>query len=367
MKRSSLLFAVFCALSLGVVAVRAQTPAGTSSDREVFDPALNDIISPDARPELVKGGFLFTEGPVWVQHGDIGYLIFSDTGANKIMKLTPDGSASVYLSPAGYQGPLDGVMMLTVGSLMNNGLGKTNPLYHQFAMIGSDGLALDPRGRLVICNFGGRSVDRIEKNGKRVVLADSYEGKRFNGPNDVIVKNDGTIYFSDMWAGLRRGEKDPLKGLDYSALFMIKDGKVSRVTTDILETNGVALSPDQKYLYANTDRQDTINRYTIQPDDTLADSQQVVDISTPGNRHGNTDGLKVDSQGNIYSSGPGGLWIISPEGKPLGVIPFPEGAVNFTFGDADLKTLYMTSRTSVYKIRVKIPGSRIVGSFKVGH
>ena len=333
----------------GVRVATAQNP----SDRAVvrLDPALDALVSPDAKLEVVKGGFGFTEGALWVQKGKNGYLLFSDIPANVIYKWTPDGKLSVYLDHSGYTGQ----DVWRVGFIQTNGKDRNDPLFEEFPMIGSNGLALDRQGRLIIATWAGRSIDRIENNGKRTVLADRYEGKRFGGTNDVVVKKDGSIYFTDGFGGLRLREKDPKKELDFGGVYMLRNGKVSRVITDIPNTNGLAFSPDEKYLYANGSRDKFVKRYEVQPDGTLVNGTMFIDISkdpTPGI----TDGLRVDSKGNLYETAAGGVWIISPEGKHLGTILTPELAANVEFGDADRKTLYIAARTSIYKIRVNTPG-----------
>jgi gluconolactonase len=242
-----------------------------------------------------------------------------------------------------------------VGFEQTNGKDASDPLFEKFFMIGSNGLALDREGRLVIATWAGRSIDRIEKNGKRTVLAERFDGKQFNGPNDVIVKKNGTIYFTDTYGGLRQREKDPRKGLDSQGVYMIRDGKVRLVIDDIPNPNGLALSPDEKYLYANGSRDKYVRRYRVLPDDTVTDSQMFIDISgdkTPGI----TDGLKVDVKGNVWESAAGGVWIISPEGRHLGTILTPELVANVEFGDPDHKTLYIAARTGIYRIRVNVEG-----------
>jgi len=181
--------------------------AQKASDKPVVrvDPGLDALVSPNAKLELVKSGFGFTEGALWVQNGKSGYLLFSDIPANVIYKWTPDGKVSVYLDHSGYTGQ----DIWRVGFIQTNGKDRNDPLFEEFPMIGSNGLALDRQGRLIIATWAGRSIDRIEKNGERTVLADRYEGKRFNGTNDVIVKKDGSIYFTDGFGGLRLREKDP--------------------------------------------------------------------------------------------------------------------------------------------------------------
>jgi gluconolactonase len=334
---------------LAVSFAAAQTASDTAVVR--LDPALDALVAADAKVELVKGGFGFTEGPVWVQKGKTGYLLFTDIPGNVIYKLTPDGTASVYLYNAGYNGP----DLWRWGGIQNNGFERTDPRFEEFAMIGADGLTLDRQGRVIIAAFAGRSLVRLEPNGKRTVLADSYDGKRFNGPNDVVVKRDGGIYFTDTYGGLRLRDKDPRKGLDYNAVFLWKDGKLTLLISDMPQTNGLAFSPDEKYLYVNGSRGNYVRRYEVRPDDTLANGAMFIDMSKETER-GITDGLRVDVRGNLYETGPGGVWIISPEGKHLGTIRAPEQATNVGFGDADRKTLYIAARTSIYKIRVLTPG-----------
>ena len=324
----------------------AQAPAGRSVEK--LDPALDAIISADSKIEVAKTGFEFVEGINWVPQGKSGYLLFSDLSENAVKKMTPDGNVTVYLAQSGYHGAINSQMMLTVGGEIVNG-------DHRRISIGSDGLTLDNQGRLIICTYSGRTVERLEKNGKRTVLADNYEGKRFNGPNDVVVKKDGAIYFTDSILGLRNREKSTVMGLDFEGIFMIKNGKVTLVVKDIPLTNGLAFSPDEKYLYANVRFTQHIRRYDVQPDDTMTNSRLLVDMSAD-KRPGNADGMRVDSAGNIFSTGPGGIWIVSPEGKHLGTILMPQNATNMTFGDPDLKTLYITAQSSIYKIRVNTPG-----------
>ena len=348
MKLVIAVIATFLTLT-GIAPVAAQQP----SDKPLvkLDPAFDALVSPDTKLNLVKTGFGFTEGALWVQKGKSGYLLFSDIPANVIYKWTPDGKVSIYLDHSGYTGQ----DIWRVGFIQSNGKDRNDPLFEEFPMIGSNGLALDRQGRLIIATWAGRSIDRIEQNGKRTVLADRYEGKRFNGTNDVIVKRDGSIYFTDGLGGLRLREKDPRKELDFNGVYMLRDGKVTRVITDIPNTNGLAFSPDEKYLYANGSRDKFIKRYEAQPDGTLINGMMFIDISkdpTPGI----TDGMRVDSEGNLYETAAGGVWVISPEGKHLGTILTPELAANVEFGDPDRKTLYIAARTSIYKIRVNTPG-----------
>src|SRR6266851_3227911 len=279
-----------------------------------LDPALDALVSPDAKVELVKGGFGFTEGPVWVQKGKEGYLLFTDIPGRAVWKLTADGKASVHLDNVGYSGP----EAWRWGPVSNNGFDKTDPRFEEFAMIGADGLTLDRQGRLILATFAGRSLMRIENDGKRTVLADRWEGKRFGGPNDVVVKSNGAIYFTDTYGAFRLRDKDPRKELDFTGVYMWKDGKLSLLVKDMPMVNGLAFSPDEKYLYVNGSRDNYVNRYEVQADGTLANGKLFIDMK--GTEPGITDGLRVDTKGNLYETGPGGVWIISPEGKHLGTI-----------------------------------------------
>jgi gluconolactonase len=352
MKKCCVLVTVFCVMTIGLVLGRAQ-----SNEPSVLklDPALDALVSPDAKLVPVKSGFGFTEGLTWKQEGKTGYLLFSDISANVINKMTPDGTVSVVVDQSGYHGPWTGDRMMTVGHSQNNGKDPKDPQFREFIMIGSDGVTLDPQGRIVFCTFPGRSVERIEKDGKRVVLADRFEGKILNGPNDLIVKKDGAIYFTDTFTDRLR-EKDPRTELRYAAVYMIKDGKVTlAIKDDDPSPNGIALSPDEKILYV-TAPGSTIRRYDVQPDDTVTNAKVLIDMSTDKSGPGGPDGMRVDSKGNVYSSGPGGVWIISPEGKHLGTIRMTERFASFGFGDADYKTLYIGGRTTIYKIPMRVEG-----------
>ncbi|HKA33846.1 MAG TPA: SMP-30/gluconolactonase/LRE family protein [Candidatus Binatia bacterium] len=344
---------IFLAAAVALLSAAAYAAAQKIPEKAVvaIDPSLDALVSPDAKLELVKGGFGFTEGALWVQQGKSGYLLFSDIPANVIYRWTPDGKVSVHLDHSGYAGR----DIWRVGFIQTNGKEKSDPLYEEFPMIGSNGLALDRQGRLVIATWAGRSIDRIEKNGKRTVLADRYEGKRFGGTNDLVVKKDGAIYFTDGYGGLRQRENDPKKELDFAGIFMLRDGKVTRIIYDIARPNGLAFSPDEKYLYANGGRDKFIKRYEVQADGTVANGRMFIDIS-PDQTPGITDGMRIDSKGNVYETAAGGVWVISPEGKHLGTILTPELAANVEFGDPDRKTLYIAARTSIYKIRVNTPG-----------
>jgi gluconolactonase len=337
-------------LWVGGTAAQADKPADKPVTK--LDPTLDELISPDAKMEEVRTGYGFTEGLVWVPQGRTGYLLLSDMPANVIYKLSIDGKQqSVFLDRSGYTDR----DTWRVGFMQTNGKAKDDPKYEEFPMIGSNGLTLDRQGRLVIATWAGRSIGRIEHNGKRVTLTDGFEGKRFNGTNDLVVKKDGSIYFTDDTGGLRKRDDDPRRGVQFSGVFMWKDGKTSAVIRDIPHTNGLAFSPDEKILYANGSRDRFLRAYDVQPDGTLTDGRMLIDLNNDP-RPGITDGMKVDIKGNIWESGPGGIWIISPQGKALGHIQVPELVANVAFGDPDYKTLYIPARTSVYKLRVNVRG-----------
>lgn len=349
MNISHFIVSVLMATTFLIGTAHAQTPVDKPVDSR--DSLMDSLVSPDARVELLATGFGFTEGVTWVQQGATGYLLFSDMPANVIYRWAPNGKVDIYLEKSGYQKP----DIWRVGMEFTNGKPKDDPSFEKFNMIGSDGMALDRQGRLVIATWAGRSIERIEKDGKRTVLADRYNGKRFGGPNDVVVRKDGSIYFTDTFGGLLKLDKDPTKEIGINAIYMIRDGKVTRVVDDIANTNGLAFSPDEKFLYANDSIDRFIRRYSVKEDGTLTDSTLFINLNNE-KKEGITDGMKADSLGNLWTSGPGGIWVISPAGKPLGVISTPEEVTNLVFGDANRKTLYISAKTSIYKIRVRVPG-----------
>ena len=317
--------------------VGAGVPVETKIDRR--DPALDAIVPPDARIERVASGFQFTEGPVWVRATDSasGYLLFSDPNANTIYRWSQDGQVSVFRTKSGYKGSDIG-------------------LYKQ---PGSNGLTLDREGRLIIDEHGNRRVTRLEKNGQLTVLADRFEGKRLNSPNDLVLRSDGVLFFTDPPFGLPQFHADPRRELPFTGVFSLKEGVLRLASQDLTGPNGLAFSPDEKYLYVtNWDpARKVVMRYEAQSDGTLRNGTVFFDMAgAPGEEA--LDGLKIDRRGNLYASGPGGLWIISPEGRHLGTISGPELAANFAWGDDDGKTLYMTARTGVYRLRLQVEGIR---------
>jgi gluconolactonase len=300
----------------------------------------DNIIAPNTAIEKIAEGFSFTEGPVW--HPD-GFLLFSDPNLNVIYRYNPiNKNVTIYQSHSGYTGT-------DIGTL---------------GQPGSNGLAIDAEGRLVVCQHGNRRLIRHELKGPVTILADKVDGKRLNSPNDVVIKSDGTIYLTDPPYGLAKNYQDAKKELDYQGVIMIKDGKVTTVAKDCGGPNGIAFSPDEKYLYvSNWDIRDIhhtkdIWRYDVQPDGTLKNGKIFYSFNYTLDDEA-LDGLKVDIAGNVFSSAPGGVYIISPDAKLLGKIECPERPANMAWGDADGKTLYLTAHTGLYKIKT-ITGGKIV-------
>ncbi|MGB7284487.1 MAG: SMP-30/gluconolactonase/LRE family protein [Candidatus Acidiferrum sp.] len=338
-----ILYFIILAVSLPFRCV-GQAPPGGSIAR--LDPALDRLVAPGTKIEKIAGGFKFVEGPVWVRKP--GYLLFSDIPANVINKWTPDGKVSPVVSPSGFTGTDDSL----VGVPITNG-------FETVYLIGSNGVTLDKQGRIVFAAHGDRAIVRIEKNGKRTVLADRYEGKRLNSPNDLVYRSDGTLYFSDPTAGLRPiNHQFPQKELPFNGVYLItKDGTLRLATKEVTFPNGLAFSPDEKYLYVDDTAKKLITRFEVQADGSLGPGSLFFDMS-PFKEPGVADGMKLDKKGNLYCTGPGGILVISPEGKLLGTITAPELPANLAFGDSDGKTLYMAARTGLYRMRVKVEGIR---------
>lgn len=296
---------------------------------ERHDAALEAIVPKDAVFERIARGFQFTEGPVWVKDG--GYLLFSDPNANTIYRWTPDGQVTVYRTKSGYSGPDSG----------------------EYGQPGSNGLALDREGRLTICEHGRRRVVRLERNGSVTVLADRFEGKRLNSPNDLAYRSDGTLYFTDPPFGLPAYHDDPRRELPFYGVYALADGVLRVVAKDLLGPNGIAFSPDERFLYiANWDpARKIVMRYPVRPDGSLEAGRVFFDMGAAPEAEA-LDGIEVDPDGNLFVSGPGGVWILSPEGVHLGTIRLPEPPANFAFGGADGRTLFLTARTSVVRVRL---------------
>jgi gluconolactonase len=218
---------------------------------------------------------------------------------------------------------------------------------------------LDPNGLLTINEHGNRRVTRLERTGQITVLADRYDGKRLNSPNDLVYRSDGTLYFTDPPFGLPQAFDDARKELPFSGVYMVKDGQVTLLTKELSGPNGIAFSPDERYLYVdNWDlKRKVLMRYQVNSDGTIVNGKVFYDFTKDPEMVA-LDGIKVDQQGDVYVSAPGGVWILSPAGKALGRIVPPEHDANFTFGDADGRSLYLTASTGLYRLHVNVPGIR---------
>ena len=299
-----------------------------------LDPAIDAIVPPNPKLFKLADGFQFTEGPVWMKNGD---FLFSDPNANKIYKYAANGTLSVFKKNSGYSSK-------DVG---------------EYSQPGSNGLTLDAEGRLTINEHGNRRVTRVEKDGRLTVLVDRFEGKRLNSPNDLVYRSDGTLFITDPPFGLPKIYEDRRKELPYSGVFALYKGQLKLVSTDLKGPNGIAFSPDEKYLYiGNWDPEKKIvMRYEVNPDATLANGKIFFDMTGAAGENA-IDGIKVDQQGNLYVSGPGGLWVLSPAGKHLGTIKAPKHPHNMAWGGEDGKSLYLAAQSGLYRMPLNISGIR---------
>jgi gluconolactonase len=334
----------------------ALTPSEVNVEVVRNDPAMDEIAGPNPKVFKLADGFKFTEGPVWIDK-DGGYLLFSDPNANTIYKYTPkDGKLEPFRTPSGYSGAD----------------------VAEYSQPGSNGLTLDPQGRLTINQHGNHRVVRDENDGTQTVLADSYQGKRLNSPNDLVYRSDGTLFFTDPPFGFPKLFNDARKQLPFSGVYSLFNGKLQLVSKDFTGPNGIALSPDEKYLYVGNwprsltgqqlrkedepageigDKHKAIMRYEVERDGTLKNGKLFFDFTNAAGEDG-LDGIKVDQKGNLYVSAPGGLWVISQEGKHLGTMITPHHVHNMAWGDADGKTLYLCARSGLYRIHLNIAGVR---------
>jgi gluconolactonase len=328
---------VHCALCFAVsVLPLAAQPALIGSIRRL-DADLDNIVPRNAVIEKVAGGLQFAEGPVWVRDG--GYLLFSDIPANAIMKWSPSGQLTLFRKPVFARNFTEGIQ------------------------IGTNGLTLDREGRLIACEHGNRRVSRTEKNGTIMTLADHYLGKRFNSPNDVVCKSNGDLYFTDPNSVARRNPPDPhgdfKQDLDFNGVYRITAaGKLDLLTRELTYPNGLAFSPDEKQLYiANSRPAKFWMVYDVKPDGALANGRKFFDLSNDTGQ-AVPDGMKIDRAGNVFATGPGGVLILSPQGKHLGTIELPEIPANCGWGDANERTLYITARTNLYRIKKAAGGKQ---------
>jgi gluconolactonase len=316
--------------SAGPVAI---TPSEVNVEVIRHDEAINKIIGPNPKVFKLAEGFKFTEGPVWTKEG----LLFSDPNANTIYKYSKAGNLSVFRTPSGYSG--------------------TD--ISEYRQPGSNGITLDPQGNIAFNQHGNRRVVKMEKDGSETVIADRFEGKRLNSPNDLVYRSDGTLFFTDPNFGLPKFGDDPRKELPHAGVYSLYKGKLQLLTKDFTGPNGIALSPDEKYLYVGNwdDNKKTVYRYDVKPDGSVTNGILFFDFTTIKGEDA-IDGVKVDTEGNVYVSAPGGLQIVSPEGKHLGTIVTPQHVHNMAWGDDDGKTLYLCARNGLYRIRLNIAGVR---------
>jgi len=300
-----------------------------------LDPTFDELVPKDAQLEKLADGFTFTEGPIWRPSG---VLWFSDVVGNVVRQYSPsDGKVTEILNPGGYDGK---------GNLPAGGYN------------GPNGMTADKDGAVLLCQHGYRRIVRISKDMKITTVVDKYQGKRLNSPNDVVYRSDGSFYFTDPPYGLPKGDDDPAKELKFNAVFRMGKGKLQPVIKDLTRPNGIAFSPDQKTLYiGNTDEKNKIwMAYDVADNGTVSNGRVFFDVNSE-KEEGMPDGLKIDEKGNMWASGPGGIWVFSPAGKHLGTIKMPEVPANCNWGD-DWKSLYITARTGLYRIKLSVAGEK---------
>jgi len=305
------------------------------------DPRFDALIPKDARVEILAGGYDWCEGPVWIKDG--GYLLWSIIPPNKICRWKEGEGVSIYLKPSGLTGPKDL---------------RPEP--------GSNGLLLDPQGRLVLCQHGDRRMARMDAPlsapaPKFVTLADNYEGKKLNSPNDAVYHSSGALYFTDPPYGLVNRMEDTTKELPFQGVFRLgTDGKLTLLTKDVTRPNGIAFSPDEKTLYISSSDPDKAVwlAFEVKADGTLGASRIFADMTKDvGKTKGLPDGMKVDIHGNLFATGPGGLHVFAPDGTLIGQIVLPEGCSNLCFGGRARNRLFMTASRSVYAVYLNIRGA----------
>ena len=327
---SSVRRASLVALSVvaGVSIAAAASTGETRIDR--LDPALDSIIAPGTKIERVATGFKFTEGPLWRQ----GRLWFSDLQDDKVLAVTPDGKVEVLIPHAG-------------------GLDPFPPDSYR----GSNAMVTDKDGSVLLVQQGGRKIVRLDAQLRPTVVLEKYAGKKLNSPNDLVFAPDGALWFTDPPFGLPQAEKDPAKELTFNGVYRYADGKLEAVIKDLALPNGLAFSPDGKTLYvANFGPERFVTAYEIGAGGAVKSAHELIRYADDEKRPGGPDGLKVDSAGNIWTTGPGGIRIITPQGKVLGQIALPEVAANLGFAEQG-KTVYITASSSIYRLRLRTPGT----------
>lgn len=335
--RSTVLTGVLLSLMLlSVSTLEAQDHSVPTIGKLVSEsPEFDKLVAPGTRIELLASGLEWCEGPIWIKDG--GYLLFSDIPRNSLMKWKEGEGMSLFMKPSGYTGLVD--------------YGREP---------GCNGNTLDHQGRLISCEHGDRRVSRLYQDGGKKTIADNYQGKRLNSPNDVVVKSNGDIYFTDPPYGLPKHEDDARRELDVFGVYRVKpEGAITLLTKELVKPNGLAFSPDEKVLYVSqSDPQRAIwMKYPVREDGTLgpgtvfADVTQLVD-QLPGL----PDGLKIDRHGNLFATGPGGVHVFSPDGKHLGRIDTGQKTSNCNWGD-DGSTLYITADHYLVRIKTQTKGA----------
>ena len=322
------------AMSAGIVAISASVaqtpPAAPVSEVVRVDPALDALIAPDAQIEKVATGFKFVEGPMWRQ----GRLWFSDVGGEEIRAVTPDGKVELLVDHAGgYPNPKPG---------------KT---------LGPNAMATDKDGTIVYAQQGGRNLSRLDAKLAIKPFLSTYDGKKINSPNDLVFAKDGALWFTDPPFGPMNMEPSPPIEQPFAGVYRYAGGKLTPMVTDLKLPNGLAFSNDGKTFYVNSYGPEMFTRaYDVGKDGALSNPHILFTYDRSMGR-GGPDGLKTDVAGNVWSTGPGGIRVISPQGKLLGQIKLPEVAANLAWGGADGKDLYFTGSTSIYRLRTKVAGT----------
>jgi gluconolactonase len=310
---------------------KAEAPPPSAGTVERLDAAFDALVPANATIEKLAGGMKFIEGPLWMP---AGHLLFSDVVGNVIYKWAPgDTAASVFLEKSGADECAEG------------------------SFCGSNGLTLDKQGRVLIAMHGRGRIAALGPDGKQTPVAEKYQGKRLNSPNDMAWKSDGSLYFTDPPYGFPKQDDDPKKELKFNGIYRLDpDGRIRLLHKDMTRPNGIGFSPDEKTLYvANSDPAKKLwMKFAVAADGSLGAPSVLMDV-TPETADGLPDGLKLDKQGNLFATGPGGVWVFSPEGKLLGKIKPSEVPANVGWGD-DGKSLYMTARTGLYRIRLTTEG-----------
>lgn len=301
---------------------------------ERFDPAFDKLVAGDAKLEKLAEGFTWAEGPVWYH----GAIVFSDVPQNTVYRWKEGMTAAeVFIKPSGLMEP--------------------NPAFRE---PGSNGLTVDHQGRLLLCQHGERRIARYE-DGQFTAIADHYDGKRFNSPNDLVVKSNGDIYFTDPPYGHALVEKSPLLEMDWHGVYRVKgDGTVTLLTKSIRFPNGIAFSPDEKTLYVGSTENGNahIEAFDVQADGTLANERMFFDARPISAKElpGSCDGMKVDHEGNVWTSGPGGILVVTPQGKLIGRLNTGVSTANCNWGE-DGGTLYITANHFLLRVKTLTKGN----------